>query len=392
MKRLAALITLVFVSSGALSAPAFAQSGEQAPPKPKVTVVPVESKQVSEAEVFSGRVVPVNQVDILARVPGYVESIGFEEGGRVAKGDLLIQIEPDAYEAAITQIQGQIKSTQAAKTLADIELDRQQKLFEKDDVAENIVQKAQAQQGQVEGELLQLKGSLQNAQLNLSYTKIAAPFDGRMSFSSLSVGAYVNPGSGVLVNLASIDPIYVSFPVSETELLKFRAERSKNKGGPPLEIDLILADGTDYAHSGKVSLLDTSVQSGTDTIMIKATFPNPDGALLNDQLVRVKVVDQPQDKSLVIPTIALQRDQSGYFVLIVDDSGKVAKQEIDVARIAGTEAVVGSGLKEGDQVITEGLQRVHAGIEVDAVQKTSAKSGQDGQADTTGGNATAKED
>ncbi|WP_170328519.1 efflux RND transporter periplasmic adaptor subunit [Ruegeria arenilitoris] len=333
-------------------------------PKPKVTVTAAEMKPVSLTEVFTGRVEAVDRVDLIARVPGYVKSINFKDGSTVKAADVLIEIEPDSYEASVTEIQGQIQAAQAEKKLADIELDRQQKLYAKGDTPQAVVQKAEAQQGEADGHVLELQGSLQNAQLDLSYTKITAPFDGRIGLTDLSVGAFVSPEGGTLLSLSSIDPINVTFPVTETELLEFRARRVKASDSEPLKLQLILADGTTYGETGSIEVADTQVQSGTDTVLVRGSFPNADGSLIDNQLVRVLVTDPTQDKSLVIPAKALQKDQSGYFVFTVGSDDKVEKKPVQLERTEGAEAVISSGLTEGDQVVTDGLQRVHAGVEV----------------------------
>ncbi|WP_217352357.1 efflux RND transporter periplasmic adaptor subunit [Ruegeria sp. HKCCC2117] len=332
--------------------------------KPKVSVTATQLKPVSLTEIFTGRVEAVNRVDLIARVPGFVKSINFKDGSAVKAADVLIEIEPDSYEAAVTEIQGQIQAAQAAKKLADIELDRQQKLLAKGDTPQAVVQKAEAQQGQADGQILELQGSLQNAQLNLSYTKIAAPFDGRVGLTDLSVGAFVSPEGGALLSLSSVDPIHVTFPVTEAELLEFRSRRAKASASEPLNLQLVLADGTTYGQTGSIDVIDTEVQSGTDSVLVRGSFPNPDGALIDNQLVRVVVTDPSQEKSLVIPAKALQKDQSGYFVFTVGSDAKAKKTQIQLDRVEGTEAVVSSGLSEGDQVITDGLQKVHAGVEV----------------------------
>ncbi len=332
--------------------------------KPKVTVTTAEMKAVSLTEVFTGRIEALNRVDLIARVPGFVKSINFKDGSSVKAADVLIEIEPDSYEATVTEIQGQIQAAQAAKKLADIELDRQQKLYSTGDTPEAVVQKAQAQQGEADGHVLELQGSLQNAQLDLSYTKITAPFDGRIGLTDLSVGAFVSPEGGTLLSLSSIDPIHVTFPVTEAELLEFRARRAKASGTEPLKLQLILADDRTYGAMGSIEVIDTQVQSGTDSVLVRGSFPNPDGSLIDNQLVRVIVTDPTQDKSLVIPAKALQRDQSGYFVFTVGSNGKVEKKQIQLDRTEGTKAVISDGLSEGDQVITDGLQKVHAGVEV----------------------------
>ncbi|MEM1274886.1 MAG: efflux RND transporter periplasmic adaptor subunit [Pseudomonadota bacterium] len=350
------------VALGLIAAPQAAQAQQQAP-KPAVTTITAALEDVANRWSYTGRIEAAQQIELRARVSGFIEKIGFTEGGPVVAGDILFQIEQDAYEAQITRIEGQIKSAEAEKTLADIEVDRQRKLFSTETVAESVVQRAEAEQGKVEGQILELQGSLRDAELDLSYTSVAAPFDGRVGFSEYDVGAFVGPDSGPLLQLSSIDPIYAVFPVSEAEYLDWRASNPQGRG--KVEASLTLSNGSEYGESGRPEVVDTSVQEGTDTILIRAVFANPDGALLPGQLVEVNLNSAADEKSLTIPARALQRDQAGYFVLVVED-GKVARKNVETGQLTGGKMVITEGLGEGDEVIVDGIQRARPGSEVDA--------------------------
>ena len=384
---------------------------QQSPQAPLVGTVAVTSQDIAQSAQFTGRVQAVDRVDVLPRVSGFLLSIGFDEGGKVSKGQTLFEIAPDAYQAAVTQIQGQIQSAEAEKKLADIEVDRQQTLVGDQVTAENVLQQAQAKQGQAAGVIEELQGSLQSAQLNLSYTKITAPFDGRVGLTDMSVGAYVSETTGTMVTVSSIDPIHVTFPVPEARLLDFAGQdqaapatapqpdatadtasddssatasdatadtasddgsATAAKPASPIVVSITLADGQTYDKNGTIDVVDTEVQQGTDTILVRANFPNPDGLLRDGQLVRVTLKQDTGEDSLTIPAEALQRDQSGYFVFVVGDGNKVEKRAITYGRMAGAEVVVAGGLKEGEQVITEGVQRARPG-EVVTPQPASAQ-------------------
>ncbi len=334
-------------------------------PLPAVTVTPASEASVDASETFTGRVEPINGVEVRARISGFVQEIGFVEGGQITEGDMLFRIEPDAYEAAVMEVRGRLAAAEAEKTLADIEVDRQATLLERETVAEAVLQRAQAEQGKIIGQIDELKGSLRAAELNLSYTQVLAPFTGRVGFTEIDIGAFVGPESGTLLHLSSIDPIYVSFPVSEAALLDFRARRAANPEHGALAVELTLANGAAYEPKGTVELVDTRVQAGTDTVLVRATFPNPDGLLLDGQLVTVRLVEEATELSIVVPATALQRDQAGYFVFVVGEGNTAERRPITPGETAGMSIVVSEGLEVGEQVVVEGMQRVRPGAEVD---------------------------
>ncbi|QIE56163.1 efflux RND transporter periplasmic adaptor subunit [Pikeienuella piscinae] len=349
-------------------------SAQQAGPPPAVTVAPVTSALVGEKRTFTGRVSAVEKIEIEPRVSGFVESRPFVEGGVVAKGDTLFTIESGAYEATVMEIQGQIKSAEAEKTLADIEYTRQSTLLKQGNVAEAVVQRAEAERGKIEGTLLQLQGSLQRAELDLSYTKIVAPTDGRIGLASVDVGDFVTLGDPPLAILTSVDPINVLFPIDEATLLDARA-RYPEETAKNVIVELTLANGQEYDSKGSLDFIDVEVQQGTDTITLRASFANPEGRLIDGQLVNVTVRGEADEPSLTISPQALQKDQAGYFVLVVGDDGVVEKRQVEMDRVAGAVAVIKSGLKEGEMVITEGLNKARPGEKVDAAQadgKTAA--------------------
>ncbi|NRB35670.1 MAG: efflux RND transporter periplasmic adaptor subunit [Rhodobacteraceae bacterium] len=353
------LIAIAALAGLILPAMAPAQEGAKAP---VVGVEVITPSVIADSEQFNGRVEAEDKVELRARSAGFVQSVNFSEGGHVEKGDILFEIEPDAYKAAITQIEGQIQSAQAEETLAQIEVDRQRELFRRDTVAENQVQQAEAALGNAQGVITQLQGALQQARLNLSYTQITAPFSGRVGFTNVDVGAFVGPESGGLVTISSVDPIYVSFPVAEARVLDLQ----KRGQGTNATAELTLANGDTYEQKGVIIAADATVNRGTDTLLVRAEFPNPDQILLDGQLVRIRLTAVENDPVLSFPLQALQRDQGGYFVMLVNSDSKVEKRVITVDRFSGTRVVPKDGLAKGDQVIVQGLQRVQPGMTVKA--------------------------
>jgi membrane fusion protein (multidrug efflux system) len=209
------------------------------------------------------------------------------------------------------------------------------------------------------------KAALEKAELNLSYTDIKAPISGRIGRANISVGNFVGPNSGVLATIVSQDPIYVTFPVTQREVLTFRNEGAKASPAS-FVIFLQLADGSRYAEAGRLSFLDVTVSQGTDTVQVRATFPNPNRALVDGQLVTVVAELGAGESMLVVPQQSLQLDQSGMFVLVVDKDSKVQVRRVEKGQLVGTNISVPKGLEPGDLVITEGIQRVRPGQVVQA--------------------------
>jgi membrane fusion protein (multidrug efflux system) len=204
------------------------------------------------------------------------------------------------------------------------------------------------------------------AALNLSYTEVKAPFAGSVGLSSFDVGALIGPDSGPLVTLVRTDPMTVEFPVTERDLLAYRAATGGGSTDDVRPVQLYLADGSAYALPGKVDFSDVTVDAGTDTVLIRAVFANPDGLLRDGSLVSVELTGGTPDPVLTVPQQAVQRDLTGPYVLVVDSAGLVEQRRIDLTRVTAGHAVVGGGLAVGERVITEGINKARPGATVNA--------------------------
>ena len=369
IRRLSVLAVLLLGGTLAQAVPALAQS--PAAPLPAVLVAKVTSEVLDQSETFNGRLVAKQKVDLRARVSGFVEERPFTEGATVAAGDVLFQLERAPYQASLTEIEGQIKSIEAEKTLADLEVARQTELLKRNTVSQAQVDAVVAQAGKIDGQLLQLQGSEQRANLDLSYTTIAAPFAGRVGLAAVDVGDYVDASSGSLATLASVDPILVQLSVAQSVLLDYKARQDAGDFAGPPAATLTLGNGEAYNEQGKLAFIDVAVSQSTDSVTLRYEFANPEGRLLDGQLVLVRLSAEAAEPVLTVPLQALQRDQTGTFVMVVGDDGTAARREVTVSRREGTVAAVASGLAEGERVIIGGLNKVRPGIKVDAAEATA---------------------
>ena len=360
--RARAFAVTVLALNVAAAIPAAAQQAQ--PAAVPVGTVYAERQSISNIRDFVGRVEATGRVDIRARVQGYLEQVLFKEGDIVKKGDQLYQIEKGLFQAAVEAAKGALERSKAAKTLTAIQLQRAQELLEKNAGTAVARDQALAADQQAQGQILADQANLDTANINLGYTDIASPIAGKVSKTNVTAGNVVGPASGVLTLIVSQDPMYISFPVSQRELLQAQLS-GRGMDLTNIKIKIRFADGSTYKHEGIVNFIDVSVDRATDTVLARATMPNPDGALIDGQLVSVAVeAGAPQDK-VVVPQSALIADQQGVYVFAVED-GKAVVKRIKTGGESGPNIVVDEGLKGGEQIIVEGLQSIRPGQAVQA--------------------------
>lgn len=334
---------------------------------PAVSVSPVVSRQVTETGDFVGRVVAVDKVDIVARVPGFIEERNFTEGQLVKKGDLLFRIEPDTYKAAVDQQKANLAKAKATEVNANLQLQRSQALVVNQNVPQATVDQLAAAEQAAQADILQAQALLEQAQVNLGYTEIRSPIDGRIGLAKFTVGNLVDPSSGRLATIVSQDPIYVTFQASEADIIEYKhriaASADKN---PHVTMHIKLPDGVIYPYPGITNFLDVQVEADTDTVVVRAQLPNPEGMLIPGGIVGVMVDRGAPRSSLVVPQSAILLDQAGNYVMVVGDDKKVEQRRVTTGVDQGRDIVIASGLKEGELVVVEGIQKVHPGQVVTA--------------------------
>jgi membrane fusion protein (multidrug efflux system) len=351
-----------FVLICALAPPAYALQG--APYTIPVGTVMAQRQPISKALDFVGRVEAINRVEIRARVKGYLEAVLFKEGDLVKEGDPLYRIEKGLFQAAVEQAQGALQTSKAQYGLAEKNRKRQEELFAKNVSAGKALDEAVASEGETKGAIMTNEANLQTAQINLGYTDIVAPITGKVGRTTLTKGNVVGPDSGVLTTMVSQDPMYVTFPVSQREFLQ-AARSGRPTDVKSIKVQIRFSDGSVYEQVGEIDFVDVTVDRTTDTVIARATMPNPSGRLIDGQLVRVLLESGAPDEKVVIPQAALIADQEGVYVFVVED-GKAVIKRVKPGGESGTNVVIDAGLSGGEQVIVEGLQGVRPGIAVRA--------------------------
>jgi membrane fusion protein (multidrug efflux system) len=323
-------------------------------------------KGVTPSLAFVGRIKAVNTVQLRARVEGFLEKVLFTEGQNVKTGDLLYQIEKTQYQAAVDQANANVAAAQAQELNAQLQFNRTAELVKSQSVSQATLDQNRANLESARASVLQNKAALAIAQENLGYTDIASPIDGRIGLTTYTLGNLVNSASGVLATIVSDDPIYVEFPVSNRQIADITAAHKQDAGGPiNIKVLVQLANRKQYGHAGVWNYIGNQVDQQTDTLLVRATLPNPERQLVDGAFVTVQVQENEEQPRLVIPRAALQLDQAGVYVLVVDKDHKVETRRVTTGEAVNTEIAIPSGLAAGDAVIVDGVQKVRPGQVVD---------------------------
>jgi membrane fusion protein (multidrug efflux system) len=351
----AAALAVVLAGSGTAQAQPAAATA--------VLVAKASPREMQQQIEYIGRVVAIDKVDVRARVSGFLLSREYKEGQEVKKGDLLFVIDPSQFQATVDEKRASLAGAEAAALNAAQELDRIKELQQKDFGTRQRLDQRTAEDAKAKADVLQAKAAVTLAEIDLGYTRITSPIDGRAGAAASTPGNLVGPDSGVLTTIVSQDPIYVTFPVSQRELLALR-QRSTDPTKIVMRVRMV--DGSVYKQEGHLAFTDVQFSQQTDSLTVRATFPNPDRLLVDGQSVRVIVATEAPQRLLSVPQEAVQNDQAGTFVLVVGADSKVEVKRVQTGISREGAVAVTSGLQEGERVIVQGIQKVRPGMTVAA--------------------------
>lgn len=361
---------------GALSA--CEQNSFVPPPPPKVEVAAPVQRSITRYLEATGNTAPIKNVDLVARVQGFLQAINYKDGTFVKEGTTLFTIEPETYKLKLEQAQSAETGAQASMKQAEADFKRQSDLVQKQAVSQATLDSSTSTRDNAQASLQQAQVNTKIAAVNYGYTNVVAPFDGIVSAHLVSIGELVGVSSPTqLANIVALDPIYVNFNVNEQDVLRIRDE-ARRRGMTideirqlPVEVGLQTESG--FPHKGKLDYISPSLNQSTGTLAVRGLLPNPDRVLLPGFFVRVRVPFDEQANALLVPDVALGSDQAGRYVLVVNSENVVEQRKVQTGPLEGDLRVIESGLKGDDRVVTAGLLRAIPGQKVDPqVKKVEA--------------------
>jgi membrane fusion protein (multidrug efflux system) len=357
-------------------------SGTPAGGSPDVQVVLVEQKDVPIYGEWIGTLDGFSNADVRAQITGYLMKQGYQEGAFVKKGQLLFEIDPRPFQAALDQAKGQLAqatailaNAQAVQGRTELDVNRYTPLAKEQAASQqdldNAVQNNMAAKATVataEAQIKSAEAAVETAKINLDFTRLVAPIDGIAGQAQLQVGALVNLSSVPVTSVSTVDPIKVYFTVGEPQYLawrkRFPTETTRQAAAKNLKLELILADGSTYAHDGVFYFADRQVNESTGAIRIAGLFPNPANILRPGGYGKVRAVIRVQPNALLVPQRAVSELQGGYQVAVVDGDNKVSIRTVQAGDRVGNQWVIAEGLKQGERVVAEGIQKVRPGMQV----------------------------
>ena len=368
-----------------------------APPPVEITAVTVEAQDVPVTTDFVGKTASSRRVEIRSRVTGFLEKREYEEGTLVDEGDVLFQMDPKPFEAKLRAAEAELGQQQARLENATANLARVEPLARDNAVALKDLDEAVAMYRSAAAAVEAAKANVTQAKLNLGYTTITSPVTGLSSFSTQQEGAYIGPGrDSLLTYVAQLSPMRVEFSISENQVLRFGRQKAEGIVRAPEDdnfvVEIVLADGTVFPHTGHLTFADASISEETGTFLVRAEFNNPDGELRPGMFVRARLKGAVRPNAILVPQRAVQQGASGSFVWVIDDAGKAEFRPVVTGPWHGDQWFIEKGLEAGETVAVEGVLKLRAGTPVKIVEaqppgEAEAAAGERAAATATAGTA-----
>lgn len=372
--RRAVFASCAAASVAILSAGCGQENAYVAPPPPRVAVTQPLRETFTETLEFTGNTAATETVELRARIPGYLDKVLFRDGQHVKKGDLLFVIEQAPYELAVRQAQGDLARAEASRAEATATAQRVLQAAKSGAVSRQQADEAVARQQVAEAQAFALKAALDKAKVDLSYTEVRAPFDGRIERRLKDPGNLVGAGEDtVITSINHIDPIYVYFSINELDLLRILGDRPRNQSAREVQdrrtqpLYMALANEDDFPHEGIFDFAAITLDSSTGTLLMRGLFPNGDARILPGLFARIRAPIREIPDALLVPERALGVDQSGRYVLVVKEDGEVEQRTVQVGGKRGDLRMIERGLSSNDRIIVDGIQRARPGAKVDPI-------------------------
>jgi len=345
--------------------------GKKQETPPAMPPAAVETQTVTEGpaayyDQYPATVTALNEVELRPQVSGYITGIHFKDGQYVAKGQLLYSIDQQAYQANVNQAQANLEVAKANLNRAQKDADRYLELDKKDAIAKQVLDHALADLESAKMQVRAAQAGVNSVKTNLNYSNIYAPFSGTIGISLVKLGAAVSPGSTLLNTISTNDPLAVDFYLDQKDLAKFSELEKKAGKSADTTFTLLLADQSEYPQPGRIASIDRAVDPQTGTIRVRLAFDNKANTLRPGMSATVKVYHDNGERAVLIPYKAVTEQMGEYFVYKVTDSSTVTQSKVTLGAVTGSQVIVKDGISPGDQIVTEGLQRVREGAKIQA--------------------------
>ncbi|CAG9243737.1 efflux RND transporter periplasmic adaptor subunit [Paraburkholderia caribensis] len=351
----------LFLGTRASSAPHASGADASAP---QVTVAVTKGYMVDDRHVFTGRLQAVDTIEVRPRVSGYVTDVRFKEGALVHKGDVLFVIDPRPYRAEVDRLTADLTQSKAEATQAQSNADRGRRLLSQSAIAQEAAEQLDTTAKTSRSRSASIQAQLEAAALNLGFTEVRAPIDGRVSYAMITAGNLVTPDS-VLTRVVSVDPIYGYFDIDEQSYLAL--QRMRGDGHTVPAIDMALANESDFTHTGKLDFVDNQLDAGSGTIRLRAVFPNRDGKFTPGLYAQVRLQQSQPVQRVLLNDSAVGTDLGNQFVYVIDAENKVVYRKVTTGPMFDGLRVIGAGVNAGERVVVDGLQHVQPGMAVKPV-------------------------